>query len=123
MVEKLIRFSFNQKGQVLEPNIKDCIKSLKTLPSSQAISALSLYYKGIKRELAKTTLEIDSPVVLSSLEQKQVAKIVGTKYSINDIKVNLDSSLFGGLRIKIGDVVFDDTVRSKIGQLKGVIYG
>lgn len=123
LIEKSVGESFNSKGEINEPKVAEIIKVLKKLPNVDAIVALGLYGKGLKREINKTTLEITSPVKLSATEIKNITDTAKKSFQINQTKTVLDSSLLGGLRIKIGDVVFDDTVQNKIEQMRGVING
>lgn len=123
LVEKLVTGSLTVKGEINNKAVTETIKVIKKLPTVNAISALTLYQKGLKREISKTTLEITSPVKLTSIDTKNITAVAKKSFQINSIKMVLDPSLLGGLRIKIGDVVFDDTVKSKIGQMRVVING
>lgn len=123
IVDKLIVNSFTPQGEVREDVVVKNTKLLKKLPFGEAITALTLYQKGLKREIIKTTLEIMSPTAISSLQKNLITKITKKTFKINQVKTTIDPSLLGGLRIKIGDFVFDDSVQNKIGQLKGVING
>jgi len=123
LIEKLVVNSFNSNGEIKDSKVTETIKLLKKLPNTDAISALVLYQKSLKRELNKTMLEITSPVKLSDTEVKKVTAVARKSFQVNSVKTLLDPSLLGGLRIKIGDVVFDDTVSQKIEQMKGIIHG
>ncbi|MFA5933307.1 MAG: F0F1 ATP synthase subunit delta [Microgenomates group bacterium] len=123
LIEKLVIDSFSPKGELKDVKINENIKTLKKLPSTDAIQALTLYQRGLKREINKTALEIASPTKLSSAEEKKITAVARKTFYITSVKTVLDSSLLGGLRIKIGDVVFDDTVKNKIEQMKGMING
>lgn len=123
IVEKLVINSFTPKGEVKESLVIENTKLLKKLPFGQAIAALTLYQKGLKREILKTTLEIISSTALSPSQKKQIMKISKKTFNINKVLTKIDPLLLGGLRIKVGDMVFDDSVQNKIGQLKGVING
>lgn len=122
-VEKLVIRSFTAKGEIKTKAVAETIKVIKKLPGIDAISALILYQKGLKRELSKTILEITSPIKLTSSDTKKIASIAQKSYQVTEVKTVLDPSLLGGLRIKIGDVVFDDSVNNKIGQMKELING
>lgn len=123
LVEKLVIGSFSPKGELKTKEITETIKILKKLPNTDVISALTLYQKGLKREISKTTLEITSPTKLTLTETNKITSEAKKSYQITNVKTVLDSSLLGGLRIKIGDVVFDDSVKHKIGQMREAING
>lgn len=120
-IEKMVRISVDQSGQIDEKRVKLSVDALKTLSGAKAIPALTEYLSGLKREIKKTTLEIVSAVSLPESQISQVAKIIKADYPVNRVETNLDSSLLGGIRIKIGDRIFDDSVRQRIKQLKGAI--
>lgn len=123
LVEKLVVASFNSQSGVKEKAVTENIQLLKKLPFADAIFALGLYQKGLKREISKTTLEISSPTTISVEQKNKITKTAQKTFQINKVQTTVDPSLLGGLCIKIGDVVFDDTVQNKIGYLKGVING
>lgn len=123
LIEKLVIASFNSQGEVKEKAIASNIQLLHKLPFKDAIFALILYQKGLKREISKTTLEILSPAIISSSQKNNITKTAKKTFQINKIKTTIDPSLLGGLCIKIGDVVFDDSIKNKIGYMKGVING
>lgn len=123
LVEKLVIASFNSQNEVNEKAVTENTQLLKKLSFADAVFALILYQKGLKREIAKTTLEIFSPTTVSSGQKNNITKTAKKTFQINRVKITIDPSLLGGLCIKIGDVVFNDSIKNKIGYIKGVIYG
>ena len=83
---------------------------------------ISNYLKGLKRELSKTTLIIESATPLSSTEMNQIKKNFASKF-INHQSLTINHSLLGGLRVKIGDEVYDYSVSGKLKQVKEAIHG
>jgi F-type H+-transporting ATPase subunit delta len=108
-------------GKINQEKALKYVKTLKLLSKAEAIAALSQFLKRLKREQQKTTLEIESVEVLSPAQVKQVTGNLQKDFLISEVKTTINTSLLGGLRIKIGDVVFDDSVDSKYQQLKGAI--
>ncbi len=123
LVEKLVINSFNTQGDVKEKTVAQNTQLLKKLPFGDAVSALILYQKGLKREISKTTLEIFSPTIIPPQQRNNITKTAEKTFRINKVKVTVDPSLLGGLCIKIGDVVFNDSIKNKIGYIKGAING
>lgn len=117
IVDKCVAISL-KKGQIEPAKVKQCIKLLKQLPSEEAIISLKLYQHGLQRALDQSTLTIQSAVKLSALTVKAITDTVAKHYKINQTTTILNPSLLGGLRLKIGDVVIDDSVSAKIDQLK-----
>lgn len=100
-----------------EKKVHQFFKIFADLYSGDAISYLRIYLQGLKKYIQKRTLVIESPIALSSRDQITIRDSLGKQYSIMKSLVKRDSSLLGGLRIKIGDVILDDSVKVRIEQL------
>ena len=111
------------KGGDLDENAaRKFIKAFKGLPLNESVLTLNHYLRAIRSGLSKTTLLIESAVSLSTSQVKDIeTSFKGNK--INETKTQLSPSLLGGVKVRIGDVIFDNSVRSKINQLKGVLAG
>lgn len=121
LVNKLVEMSFDVRGQVIEENVKRFTKSLRLLPSSQAAQALFDYLEGLKRKIKQTTMEVETALPLSSEQVKKVAGLLQSKHFITTMKNIVDPALLGGMRIRIGDMVYDDSISRKIAQVKEAI--
>ena len=117
-IDLAVRASFKD-SKLDEKKALEFTKLFKQLPES--VLALSAYLKGIKRELGKTTLTIESSVELSSSEVKEIADKLKKQYTIYNIQHTTNPSLLGGLRVKIGDMVLDDSVEAKIKEIRSAI--
>lgn len=120
LVYLLLKESFIS-GRQNSRKVVEHIKTLKKLPTSQAIFALKQYLKGLKQLISKNTLVIESANKLSSKDIEQIKRRIkkNYQYSLSEVKVNL--TLLGGIRVKIGDLILEDTYLSRIDQLKGAI--
>lgn len=123
IIENLVKASFDKDGHLVEKNVMSCVGALKHLPSLVVILALKIYLRGIKNEAGKRLLKIDTAVPLSQVEIKRVVKAMELHYPVSDVSVCVNPSLLGGLRVKIGDVVYDDSVSRKILQVGEAING
>lgn len=118
---KAAQLSF--KGDVLDESIaKKFIKEFKKLPLNEAVLSLKYYLRAVKSELSRSTLLIESAVALSSAQIKEIENSFKTK-NINETKTQLSPSILGGVKVRIGDVIFDNSVRSRINQVKEVLVG
>lgn len=120
LVYLLLKESF-LSGRQNSRKVVEHIKTLKKLPTSWAIFALEQYLKGYKQLISKNTLVIESANKLSSKDIEQIKRRIkrNYQYSLTEVKVN--PTLLGGIRIKIGDLILEDSYLSGIDQLKGVI--
>ena len=85
------------------------------------MAAIQLYLKGLKRKIAENTLVVESAVKLSGNELKSVEKMLKREVYVTEQQIN--PSLLGGLRLKIGDELLDFSIKSKINQVKERIQG
>lgn len=122
LVYKLLKLVL-QDGKLNEAKILEHVKVLKTLPKNKAIFALSCYLMGLKQQVDKYTLVIESATILSSAQIESITKPLKKKYSIMKIKSIENKNLLGGIRLRVGDAVFDDTVASRIEQVRSAIHG
>ncbi|MBI2021713.1 F0F1 ATP synthase subunit delta [Candidatus Daviesbacteria bacterium] len=122
LVEKLVQASFSA-GKLSENKAQKIIKDLEKLPTSEAIFALTEYSKGIKRELDKTTLVIEAAVDLSKSELAKIERQVKKDFPVNQTKVVVNPNLIAGLRIRVGDLLIDNSLQDKILQIGGIIHG
>jgi F0F1-type ATP synthase delta subunit len=105
-------------GKIDAKKIESYTKLFGDLPTSQAIEYLQAFLKGIRREMRKYTLTIQSAVDLSTKDIDAIKRNLSSEYLITDTVVENDSSLLGGIRVKIGDILIDDSVKSKIEQVR-----
>lgn len=113
---KAAELSFKD-GDLDESAARKFIKAFKNLPLNESVLTLNHYLRAIRSGLAKTTLLIESSVNLTASQVKEIeASFKGKK--INETKTQLSPSILGGVRVRIGDVIFDNSVRSRINQVK-----
>lgn len=125
-LKKLVRRMTHESvkdGVLQEKKVLTFIKEIKKLHLAKALYLLNEYKKALGLEISKHTLVVESAMKLSNKqlsnikgELKNMGKIVKTENKINP-------DLIGGLKIKVGDLIFDDSIKSKITQIGGMIHG
>ena len=120
LVKKALKNSLSQ-GKLVDGQLKITTQQFLDLPKGQAIYALSRYLKLLKAQVRQQVLEIETASTLNSREVADIAAAFEDHYQINEIKVTQNSSLVAGIRIKIGDDIFEDTVDSRVKQVKQAI--
>ncbi|MBI2196722.1 F0F1 ATP synthase subunit delta [Candidatus Daviesbacteria bacterium] len=121
-VRKLVDLSFKE-GRILETQVIRSIKILKSLSKSEAIQALSEYLKSLKRKEREHTLYIESTISLSPAQINRMKKIVENEKKITKVLVNINPEIMGGFKLKVGDEVWDESIKDKIMQVKEAISG
>ena len=117
IIEELVRVSF-VSDKLYKPKVDQIIKVLGGLSKGTAIQALSLYLRGIKREVEKSRLVIESAIPLSRRQIDKVEDIISRTHPVFETEVIINPKLLGGIKIKIGDTVFDDSLMHRIEQLR-----
>jgi|SRR3989344_714073 len=121
LIDTLVKQSFDKTGKVLSGKVKRYSETLSSLNKPTAIMALSEFSKSLKNEQNKHTLSIEGASKLNPKQINRIKNALRADYKISEVKVAVNPNLLGGTRIKIGDVVIEDSVVNKIEQLKGVI--
>lgn len=106
------------EGRLREEKVLSFINSFKTLPRKDAITVLMEYQKGVKRELDQTTMVIETASPLSDVQVKSLTNALRSDFQINVVKTLINPVVLGGLKIRIGDTIFDDSLANRIEQLR-----
>ena len=79
---------------------------------------LAALHKLLRLDLAKRKVTVESAVELDQFTRQRLFNDLALKYG-NDIEVEylINSALLGGLRIRVGDDVFDGSVQGRLDRL------
>lgn len=117
---KAAQLSF--KKDVLDEVIaRKFVKSFKALPLNEAIISLNYYLQAIRRETAKTVLTVNSVIKIPRSELESIETAFKKEYQILETREEIDSSLLGGVKVRIGDVIFDNSLKARVEQIKKVL--
>lgn len=117
IVAELVKVSFHD-NRLYKPKVDQIIKVLGGLSKGTAIRALTLYMKGLKQYLGQYRLTIESSVPLTKTQIDQIEELINQSHPIFETEVNINPDLLGGIKIRIGDNIYDDSLVDKIEQLK-----
>ena len=118
--EKAALLSFN-KGILDGSRAKKFLKEFKKLPLNRAIMGIGFYLKALKRQINKHVLTIESVFRLAREDEKLIVKVLGNEFRILETQTKLSPSLLGGFKVKIGDVIWDGSVKERVEQVKQAI--
>lgn len=106
------------KGDKLdESKVKSTITEFKKMTLTDSIYALNTFKKGLSKFIEKHTLTIYSPVELPGAIITKIKNSLGSEYSVQNTASEIDSSLLAGFKFKIGDTIFDSSLRSSLESL------
>ena len=98
----------------------DLINSIKRLEKGQALSAQALL-KLEKLQKAQITKKafVSSAVPLTVEEKREIAVELGFLFGKNfEIENRVEKDVLGGLRIKIGSLVIDNTLKKQLSEIE-----
>lgn len=108
---------------VIFPSGKNFLKLMAVNQRLLVLPKVEGLIEGYKAELAKeVTAYIISAVVLTKMEEEALEKVLSERFQ-SHIKLvcRTDKSLLGGLVIRVGDLVIDDSVRGKLERLRATL--
>lgn len=117
---KAAQLSF-KSGELEESVAKKFIKSFKSLPVGEAVPSLLHYYQALKREIGKTTLTIESAVKIPSSTAQSIERSLKNEFKILKTITETSPSILGGVKVRIGDVIFDNSLKAKVSQIGEVL--
>ncbi len=119
---KAAQLSF--KGDALDESAaRKFIKAFRALPLNESVLTLKHYLRALKSEISKTTMVVESAVKIGESEIKDMKAGLGRQMRVLEVEQKINPSILGGVRVRIGDVIFDNSVRSRINQVKEALAG
>lgn len=122
IINKAIKASF-EDGKLLELKALNFANFFKAQPRVEAIELLSEFLRRLKIEMNATALVIESVVPLSKKQQDIIKKKFSSQFTITNSQVKINPQILGGLRIRVGDHIYDDSIQARIYQVKEAIVG
>jgi F-type H+-transporting ATPase subunit delta len=115
---QLVKLSFTD-GKLDQEKITKMVGSLVTEKPRYYVEVLKDYQNLIRLEIQKRQATVESAVDIDQGLKEKIAANLRTRYG-DDVTVSykLNPDLLGGLRIKIGDDVWDGSVRQRLNRLQ-----
>lgn len=107
-----------KSGKLDENVAKKFINAFKKLPLNESITSLNYFLQAVKRETDKITLTVESVLKLPPAEIKVIENNFKKEFKVLETQTKLNSSLLGGIKVKIGDIIFDNSLKSRVTQIK-----
>ncbi len=122
IIEKAIGACFKE-GKLTEKRALGFVKLFSVQPRAEAIELLSEFFKRIKAEINLTHMLVESVIPLSKKQKDIIRKKFSLRFNITSAEFKLNPQILGGLKIRVGDHIYDDSIRSRIYQVKEAIAG
>jgi F-type H+-transporting ATPase subunit delta len=106
-------------GKLDEDKVRSVVKQVAERKPRQYLEILEGYHRHVRLEMAKRHALIESAKDLERGTRDQLRRALKAKYG-NDLttEFRVAPELVGGLRIKIGSDVWDNTIQNRIARLE-----
>lgn len=116
--KKLVELSRDDEGVVSEGKVGEVLAGLKQVKPRHYLSILKTYLNYLRREVALQTAVVSSPSALSRDTLDQLAAAYTRIYARPVSAVaREDASLIAGVRVRVGDDVYDASVAGRLQRL------
>lgn len=116
--KKLVELSKDGEGIVTEAKVGEVLAGLKQVKPRHNLLILKSYLELVRREVALQTAVVATPAALSDDALKAIeanfTELYGRK--INAVSTS-DSSLIAGVRVRVGDDLYDASVAGRLQRL------
>lgn len=102
--------------------VRRCIGFMLSLPYPQSLLLMIAYKKQLARVIAQKTLIIETAGSLDQSTKSRLIKFIRDLRPVQQTELLKNPTLLGGLKLTIGDTVYDASLLSKIGKLKDTFY-
>ncbi len=122
LIDRAVGNSFSDSGLKTDI-VKKYVTAFKKMNLSDSIQTLTLYSRGLKRVMEEHTLFIESAGEMTGQQVKEIQDTFTKGFKLYNVETKLNPSLLGGIKVKMGDLIFDYSLKSKINQVKEAIIG
>jgi F-type H+-transporting ATPase subunit delta len=118
LARKLVALSKDDQGVVTEAKVAEVLASLKQVVLRNHLSVLKSYLSYLRREVALQTALVSTPTDLSEEALQAIASKFTSLYG-RPIRAVAQSapSLIAGVRVRVGDDVYDASVTGRLQRL------
>ena len=118
---EMLRSSFAD-GRLDQDRIATLVKSLIEKKPRNYIAALDAYKRLLRLEIEKRNALIESATELTPDAARQIVENLKRNYG-NDVSTQFvtNPELLGGMRIRVGDDVWDSSVRNRLQRLQATL--
>ncbi len=118
LAKKLVELSKDAQGVVTEAGVGEVLASLKQVAHRHHLSLLKTYLNYLRREVALQTAVVFTPGSLSPAALQEIsAKYTALYGRPVTAEVKADPSLIAGVRVRVGDDVYDASVAGRLQRL------
>jgi len=118
LAKKLVQLSKDDNGVVTEAKVGEVLAGLKQVQHRQHLNVLKSFLGFLRREVALQTAVVSTPGALSDAVLKEIETNYSKLYGRPITAVTTqDTSLIAGVRVRVGDDVYDASVAGRLQRL------
>ena len=121
LARRLLRLSFTD-GRLDESKVRSLVQSVLAEKPRHYLGALEVFAHLLRLEQGKRHASIESAIELDAATQTSILSSLRAKYGADitaDFRVN--RNLIGGLRIQLGNDVWDGSVQNRLERLAATV--
>ena len=117
LAKKLVELS-KEDGLVTEEKVVEVLAGLKQLKHRSYLIILKIFLIRLRRELALQTAVVSTPNLLSEETLEKISAKYSAIYGRTiSAEVEEDTSLIAGVRVRVGDDLYDASVAGRLQRL------
>lgn len=117
LAKKLVELS-KDNGVVTEAKVGEVLAGLKQVQHRHHLTVLKSFLNYLRREIALQTAVVSTPAALSDEALKAIEATYSKMYGRTVTAVTKqDTSLIAGVRVRVGDDVYDASVAGRLQRL------
>ena len=117
LAKKLVELS-KDNGVVTEAKVGEVLAGLKQVQHRHHLTVLKTFLNYLRREIALQTAVVSTPAALSDEALKAIEATYSKMYGRTVTAVTKqDTSLIAGVRVRVGDDVYDASVAGRLQRL------
>ena len=116
---KLLFQSCKSNGLLDEARVREAVRQVIAKKPRGFVGILSHFQRLVKLDMDRRTARVESAVPLSAAQQSTIQSNLTRRYGAGlNLSFGQNSSLLGGLRIKVGSDVYDGSVQARLNALQ-----
>lgn len=105
-------------GQLDDSKLRDLVSKIITAQPRDYHAILAAIQRFARLEMARREVLVESAIALSPSESERIASGLAKDYGNNlSFRYQVNPTLLGGLKIKVGDDVLDGSVKGRLDRL------
>ena len=116
---KLLFRGCKSNGLLDETKVREAVQQVLARKPRGYLTILAQFQRLVKLDIERRTARVESAVLLSSTQQGAIQANLTRRYGPGlNLSFGQNSALLGGVRIKVGSDVYDDSVRARLDALQ-----